>query len=660
MAIPELLDSSLRLTDAIFYGLTTTGSTVPQSRTIATTPPLTGGGDLSANRTLGITLTGGGSGAVGTGRTIATTAPLTGGGTLASDLTLALTTSPVGQTPVGVTRSLAGTSPIRIDGGASADLSANRTISVLPFTGAVDGIVTHNPSGVQGKFLKDDNTWGNSAVAGVSDITVNAPLTASASTGSVDLDIAVVSLLENGVAPAIGTATGTKCLTDTNPPTWQTPGLTGFVRLQGSTPGTADVGNAHIDGTMIAEDAITAGHTQTLGLGLVEAVGSGSLDALVGRVANTSNSPLLRLYRARGTIASPSVTQNNDTIGGFIASGYNTNTGYTGNLSSGVLVKADGNAAATEQPTYMDAVAGSIGANTYARLSSAGLLVVPGTPGNSVRALSTFEVSGSFGLKATAKTSNFTVGSSDTSYFVDATAGNVTITLVNANTCAGRIYAFERVDITSNAVAFSGTIQGVASFQLSQGETLVIQSDGSNWFRRSFKPEIPYTKMNVVASSAVSGTTTKTSFDQNVALLRHQRPYNTSAPVMARITASGVYSTHGSGTNNVTLYLRDTSTPQDIAATRTITLTNGLSNDPWYMDITIYLNSPSNILVMQGLAQFYDASGDKASVMLASTPLYTAANTYNIACGVQWSNTNAGNSIEQRRLLMNVFEQLTF
>lgn len=80
-------------------------SAVPVTRQIATTAPLTGGGDLSADRTLGITnatpstagamsaadktkLDGLPASAVPTTRLVNTNAPLTGGGALSADLTL--------------------------------------------------------------------------------------------------------------------------------------------------------------------------------------------------------------------------------------------------------------------------------------------------------------------------------------------------------------------------------------------------------------------------------------------------------------------------------------------------------------------------------------------------------------------------------------------
>lgn len=59
MAIPELQDSSGRLTDCIYFGDRLSANVgsgyVPNARTISTTAPLTGGGDLSNNRTFAIT-----------------------------------------------------------------------------------------------------------------------------------------------------------------------------------------------------------------------------------------------------------------------------------------------------------------------------------------------------------------------------------------------------------------------------------------------------------------------------------------------------------------------------------------------------------------------------------------------------------------------------
>lgn len=83
--------------------LAQTVSKVPLTRTVSTTAPLTGGGDLSANRTLSITQSSTSTDGylsstdwntfnnkVSTTRAINTTAPLTGGGNLSADRTLSM------------------------------------------------------------------------------------------------------------------------------------------------------------------------------------------------------------------------------------------------------------------------------------------------------------------------------------------------------------------------------------------------------------------------------------------------------------------------------------------------------------------------------------------------------------------------------------------
>ncbi len=131
------------------------------SLTIATTSPLTGGGDLSTNRTLAIpAATTAVSGyltstdwttfnaKLSSTRTITTTAPLTGGGNLTADRTIAIPPSSAsvdGYLTQGDfatftakppnSRTIATTAPLTGGG----DLSANRTIAMPKATGVVDG-----------------------------------------------------------------------------------------------------------------------------------------------------------------------------------------------------------------------------------------------------------------------------------------------------------------------------------------------------------------------------------------------------------------------------------------------------------------------------------------------------------------------------------------
>ena len=138
----------------------TPAAVVINTRRIDTTAPLTGGGDLSADRTLVLTTSPTGQTPVGVTRAINTTAPITGGGDLSADRTLALTTSPTGQTPVGVTRAINTTAPVTGGG----DLSADRTIAVSVFVASgashATGLVPDpGASGGTVKYLREDATF---------------------------------------------------------------------------------------------------------------------------------------------------------------------------------------------------------------------------------------------------------------------------------------------------------------------------------------------------------------------------------------------------------------------------------------------------------------------------------------------------------------------
>lgn len=129
--------------------LSDAANVVQTSRTISTTAPLTGGGDLSANRTLAVSLAT--SLAVGVVKPDGTTITVDGTGTISS----------VGG-GVPTTRQINTTVPLTGGG----DLSADRTLTISDFvgdtgTGGVKGAVPAPAAGdaAAGKFLKADGTW---------------------------------------------------------------------------------------------------------------------------------------------------------------------------------------------------------------------------------------------------------------------------------------------------------------------------------------------------------------------------------------------------------------------------------------------------------------------------------------------------------------------
>lgn len=87
-------------------------------------------------------------------------------------------------------------------------------------------------------------------------------------------------------------------------------------------------------------------------------------------------------------------------------------------------------------------------------------------------------------LAVTSKTADYTATTSDTVILVDATSGDVTITLPTAS--SGLHYYIKKTDSSGNKVVVDGnaseTIDGNTTQDIiSQYDTMEIVSDGSNW-----------------------------------------------------------------------------------------------------------------------------------------------------------------------------------
>jgi hypothetical protein len=84
------------------------------------------------------------------------------------------------------------------------------------------------------------------------------------------------------------------------------------------------------------------------------------------------------------------------------------------------------------------------------------------------------------------KSADYPATLQDWTIFVDATAAPVTITLPSAAT-AGKTFNVKKIDVTANAVAVATTggqtIDGLPGFAtVTPYESIMVQSDGSNWF----------------------------------------------------------------------------------------------------------------------------------------------------------------------------------
>jgi hypothetical protein len=90
-------------------------------------------------------------------------------------------------------------------------------------------------------------------------------------------------------------------------------------------------------------------------------------------------------------------------------------------------------------------------------------------------------------LGTSTKTSSYTVTTSDTVVFADATSGNVTITLPTASGVTGYRFYVKRIDNSANTVTIarsgSDTIDGATSFTLDlQYTSVAVVSNGSAWY----------------------------------------------------------------------------------------------------------------------------------------------------------------------------------
>lgn len=624
---------------------------------VAAAPDLT---DLIVDFTLD-PVGGAGGSFVPLSRLINTTAPLTGGGDLSADRTFALTTSPAGQTPVGVTRLITATSPLRIDGGASADLSANRTLSVLAFGAANAGVVPQTGGVGAGYYLDATGAWVAGTVVGVSSITATAPLVASAATGAVTLSANVAGILVGGIAPPTGGADSTKFLCATNPISWAVPGIGNFVRLQGSTPGTPDSGNWNVSGVGIAGTALVAGHTQTLGLGIVESItSSDSLYSWFTRRANLSFGLLLVQQRARGSIASPTATQDNDELGGFVATGYGN--AYSGSLASGMTVKADGNGS-TRQPAYINLITGDLTSIFHGRFSSAGARfesLLGSVPGNAIRALHTVDVQGTFGIKPKLFTTpvgggvyNYTIVDTDPSvHIIDQSGQDTQVTLPSAVGRAGRRYTIIAADDAKDiSVTGTGgqTINGISLYRLRRiGDSLTIFSDGSNWWTES-RPISEDLSSSTSDYGTVANTVVETAITALLNPFGHYEEPNTGA--VYKIRMGGKFSTTGTPTLRFKIKNTAGTTMADSGA---ITTPSGVTDAPWYIEFESIITDP-NINYAGRILRAALHLGAASGVMTEYNMITTFGNPANgvlpASATAQWGTASASNTLTRTAMV---------
>jgi len=101
---------------------------------------------------------------------------------------------------------------------------------------------------------------------------------------------------------------------------------------------------------------------------------------------------------------------------------------------------------------------------------------------------STFEVAGSVATAISTKTVDYIAGAGDHTLMLNATSGNLTITLPAASTATGRIYVFKRIDNSGNTVGVNrngaDTIDGGnVNIVLSPDQGVILQCMGTGWIK---------------------------------------------------------------------------------------------------------------------------------------------------------------------------------
>lgn len=94
--------------------------------------------------------------------------------------------------------------------------------------------------------------------------------------------------------------------------------------------------------------------------------------------------------------------------------------------------------------------------------------------------------SASMSDELTSVTANYTATDDDHILIVDATGGDVTVTLPDANGLSGKQYFIKRTDSSANTVTVQGTggdtIDDEASQTLDQYDSLFVISDSTEWW----------------------------------------------------------------------------------------------------------------------------------------------------------------------------------
>lgn len=178
-----------------------------------------------------------------------------------------------------------------------------------------------------------------------------------------------------------------------------------------------------------------------------------------------------------------------------------------------------------------------------------------GTDATAASPTSSIHVAGSMTRKTDVKTANYTMTANDSRLLVDATSGNVTMTLPSAVGIAGRDYYVAKVDGSANTVTIATTstqtINGSSSVVLgSPFEDGLFISDGSNWVRSGY---LPVDADSLVTLTGTQTITNKTLTTPTIASFANAAHNHTNSAGGGQIPVGGINAT---GTASSSTYLR--------------------------------------------------------------------------------------------------------
>jgi hypothetical protein len=102
---------------------------------------------------------------------------------------------------------------------------------------------------------------------------------------------------------------------------------------------------------------------------------------------------------------------------------------------------------------------------------------------NQQNPLTYMDVNGSIAGAITTGTGSKTLTAADFTHIILSTASAVTITLPAANTCRRRIYYLVNQDNGTQTVSSFLNLTGVATTTINAVTSLMLQSDGTNWYQ---------------------------------------------------------------------------------------------------------------------------------------------------------------------------------